>query len=174
MRKIISYIAASVDGKIAGPEDDLSWLDAFNSPDNDYGYQDFLDTIDTTLMGNSTYQQILKSDFPYKNKVNFVFTQHQPEKDAEYVTFVTREHLQFVQNLKEQEGKNIWLIGGGKMNSFFLKNNLLDEMILFVIPVFLGEGIPLFETVGLVKKFELLKSRGYPNGVMELNYRIQK
>jgi dihydrofolate reductase len=172
MRKIVSYIAASLDGKIAGPDDDLSWLDEFNSPENDYGYKDFMSSVDTTIMGNRTYRKILTFDFPYKDKQNFVFTQHQPESVSEYVTFIDQNQLEFIRELKKKEGKNIWLIGGGKMNTFFLKNELLDELILFVIPVILGAGIPLFETTDLYKRLSLVKFHRYSNGVTELNYHI--
>ena len=73
MRKLKLYIAASLDGYIAGPNGEIDWLDA--GGDGDYGYQEFYASIDTTLMGNSTYQLTLTVDeFPYPGKANYVFT----------------------------------------------------------------------------------------------------
>jgi dihydrofolate reductase len=79
MRKIVLYIAASLDGKIARKDGDVKWLDEFSDPEQmDYGYNDFLNSIDTTLMGNNTYKQLLGFgiDFPYRGKTNYVFTRN--------------------------------------------------------------------------------------------------
>ena len=175
MRKIILYIAVSLDGKIAGLKGDITWLDEFNSPDEDYGYKKFLDSVDVTLMGHNTYDQVwsFEGEFPYKDKKNYVFTGNASLSQDENVSFISSDHLTFVQQLKKEPGKNIWLIGGSKINHFFLKNNLIDEMIVFVIPVFLGEGIPLFEASAERRSLNLVKEHRYKNGVIELNYRIK-
>jgi dihydrofolate reductase len=123
-------------------------------------------------MGNSTYQQVLglSPEFPYASKMNYVFTRNKELEKDENVTFVTENHLSFVKSLKEKPGKDIWLIGGGKVNAFFLENNLIDELILFIIPVLLGDGIPLFEKTGLSVPVQLSGSKTHGNVVMELKY----
>ena len=172
MRKIKLYIASSLDGKIAGADGSIQWLDEFNSPDEDYGYKEFLDSIDTTIMGNATYQQILsfESEFPYKGKRNYVFTRNSELKADEHVSYLSQDHLQFVRTLKKESGNDIWLIGGGKVNTFFLTNQLIDELILFIIPVLLGNGIPLFENTNFLTTLQLVNTKTYNNGVIELKY----
>lgn len=172
MRKIRLYIATSLDGKIARQDGSIDWLDDFNSPDEDYGYAKFLESVDTTIMGNSTYQQVLNlsPEFPYASKMNYIFTRNKELEKHENVIFITENHLSFVKSLKERPGKDIWLIGGGKVNAFFLANNLIDELILFIIPVLLGDGIPLFEKINFSVPVQLSGSKSYDNGVMELKY----
>ncbi|MEZ4884690.1 MAG: dihydrofolate reductase family protein [Chitinophagales bacterium] len=148
MRKIKLYIATSINGYIAKSDGSVGWLDTIPNPNpTDYGYFDFLKSVDTTLMGNATYQQILGFDvpFPYADKINYVFSRTQSGVD-EYATFVSENIVEFVQELTTQEGKDIWLVGGGELNGFFLKNGLIDEMIVSVMPMVLGSGIPLFGT----------------------------
>lgn len=172
MRKIKLYIASSLDGKIASDDGSFQFLDEYNSPAEDYGYNEFLDSVDITIMGNTTYQQIrnFESGFPYKSKRNYVFTRNTELKADENVTYISRDHLSFIQTLKKDNGKDIWLIGGGKINSFFLTNKLLDELILFIIPVLLGDGIPLFEKTDFFSKVQLTGTKTYNNGVIELKY----
>ena len=172
MRKIKLYIASSLDGKIAGVDGSIQWLDEFNSPDEDYGYKEFLDSVDTTIMGNATYRQILgfESEFPYKSKRNYVVTRNTELKADEHVTYLSHDHLSFIRSLKNKAGKDIWLIGGGKVNSFFLTNHLIDELILFIIPVLLGNGIPLYEKSDFLAAVQLSGTKTYNNGVIELRY----
>jgi dihydrofolate reductase len=175
MRKIILYIAISLDGKIAKPDGDVSWLDELPNPDHlDYGYADFLSSIDTTLMGNTTYKQLLGFgiEFPYRGKENYVFTRNKELREDENVKFISNDPVSFVKELKSREGGNIWLIGGGKLNTLLLNERLIDEMIIFVIPIVLGDGIPLFGNTPIESKLEMIKSKAYSNGVIELNYKI--
>jgi dihydrofolate reductase len=172
MRKIKLYIASSLDGKIARPDGNIDWLDEFNSPAEDYGYNDFMDSVDTTVMGNTTYQQILKMGpgFPYNNKRNYVFTRNSGLKQDGNVTYRSGDLFSFVQSLKQESGKDIWLVGGGQVNAFFLNNDLIDELILFFIPVLIGDGIPLFDQSDRLKNLTLTGNKSYPNGVVELKY----
>lgn len=175
MRKVKLYIAASLDGKIAKPDDSVAWLESILNPDQtDYGYKDFYNSVDTTIMGNKTYQAIRNFDtpFPYLDKTNYVFTRNTELKNNEYVEFVSREVDSFIQKLKKQEGKDIWLIGGGSFSTFLLNEDLVDELQIFIMPIVIGEGIPLFE--GSVREivFKLEESFAYSNGVQLLRYSI--
>jgi len=172
MRKIKLYIAVSLDGKIAKPNGDVGWLDEFSNLD--YGYADFLSSIDTTLMGNKTYQQLLSfgTEFPYRGKANYVFTRNTDLKEDENVKFVSDAPVSFVKIIKSAEGGDIWLIGGGEVNTLLLNERLIDEMIIFVIPVVLGDGIPLFGNTPELTKLQMIKSNTYGNGVVEINYKV--
>lgn len=173
MRKIKLYIAVSIDGFIADKNGRVEWLENLPNPDFlDYGYFDMYNSIDTTLMGNITYQQVLGFDmpFPYSDKTNFVFTRNQSLTEDENVTFVNDNIIDFVKKLKSKKGKSIWLIGGGQVNSILLNANLIDEMIVSYMPIVLGDGIPLFSSNTQLKPFRLLKSETFSTGVISLTY----
>lgn len=176
MRKIKLYIAVSLDGKIAKPDGDVKWLDEFPNPDHlDYGYAEFLNSIDTTLMGNNTYKQLLGFgiDFPYSGKANYVLTRNTKLTEDEHVKYISKNMVSYVNDLKSHIGGNIWLIDGGEVNTMFLKEKLIDELIIFIIPIVLGEGIPLFESTSIETKLEMIKSHTYSNGVIGINYKIR-
>ncbi|MCZ6789815.1 MAG: dihydrofolate reductase family protein [Chloroflexi bacterium] len=157
MRRLKLYIATSLDGYIAGPNGEIDWLEA--GGDLDYGYRRFYSSIDTTLMGTATYRLTLTvDDFPYPDKANYVFTRGTPPPDTAYVRFISGDIAGFVRSLKEQPGDDIWLVGGGQINTVMLNEALIDEIILTLFPLVLGEGIPLFAPGA---KRSLFKTTGY-------------
>jgi dihydrofolate reductase len=173
MRKIILYTAVSLDNYIAQKNGDLKWLDSFPNPDNeDYGYSEFYRSIDTTLMGNKTFKKILSfgMDFPYKDKTNYVFTKSKNLNDGNYISYINNSIVDFVSELKTKKGKDIWLVGGGQINGFFLEHNLIDVIILTLLPVFLGKGIPLFEGVKKKKVVNIRKVKRFKSGIIQLFY----
>ncbi len=173
MRKVILYIAASLDNYIARPDGNVDWLD---DPDyalegEDFGYNKFYESIDTTLMGNKTYTEVLGYNvpFPYPGKLNYVFSRSKKEND-EHVIYINEDVVSFVNNLKTSSGKDIWLIGGGEINSLFLENGLIDSIILTLIPITLGKGLPMFPTHLGETKFGITDSKSYKNGFCQLTY----
>ncbi len=148
MRKLKLYIAASLDGFIATPDGSVTWLEeAASSKDpNAYGYQSFLDSIDTTIMGYNTYKfmEDLDAPFPYPDKKNFVFSSSHQKAKANPAIFVATDLVEFTRDLKKENGQDIWLIGGGKINAKLLNAGLIDEFIITYVPIVLGSGIPLF------------------------------
>jgi dihydrofolate reductase len=172
MRQIILYTAASLDNFIARPNGSVDWLSSpeFLIPDEDYGYNNFYPTIDTTLIGNSTYRFILDQDvpFPYPDKTNYVFSRSTDKQDTEFVRFISRDPADFARQLKQETGNDIWLVGGGQMNTILLNKDLIDKIILTMIPMTLGEGIPLFHGKYKEVKFKLETSKTYQNGIVQL------
>lgn len=170
------YIAASLDGYIARPDGDTSWLHdkKYTIPDEDFGYTAFLQTVDTTLMGHSTYKVIAGFDmpFPYPDLKNYAFSKSPGHQDTEFVSFVQEPAADFIEKLKEQPGKAIWLIGGGELNSLVLNAGLLDEIIITYIPIILGNGIPLFSREAGEHKLKLIPtgSNVYRNGFFQVKY----
>jgi dihydrofolate reductase len=144
MRKIILYAAQSLDGFIASPDGSVDWL----FTDQDYGYEAFLERIDTTLIGRKTYEQILTfGPFPYAGKENTVFTS-QPERPAHPDVHFTAEAPENVaKRLLEKPGKDIWLVGGAQLNTALLEAGLVHELILAIHPILLGSGVPLLHQV---------------------------
>jgi dihydrofolate reductase len=168
MRKIVLFIATSLDGFIAGKDGNVDWL----FTDGDFGYKEFLQSIDTTLMGHNTYKYILQfGTFPYPDKINYVFTRNQRDQDNNPVKFITGDVVEFVKELKEEKGKNIWLIGGGQINSILLNNNLIDQMIISIHPKVLGDGIPLFKHESLTNlEYHLERHKVFERGLVQLTY----
>ena len=174
--KIILYIASSLDGFIAGRNGDISWLDDYQVESEDYGYSEFLKTIDIIVMGSKTYEQVLKFDsWPYESVKTYVMTKRQLEPvDKAKVKFYSGYDLDsFVPGIKRESQKNIWLVGGASLAQSFLKHSFIDEMILSIIPVILGDGISLFGRTQEEFRLELLKSGSYNNGVVQLHYKLE-
>jgi len=175
MRKIILYIATSLNGKIARKDGDVKWLDEVPHVEGeDYGYHDFYASVDTTLQGYATYAQIISwgIDFPYADKENFVLTRKQGLEPTEHVTFISENHVDFIQNLKQQPGKDIWLIGGGQVNTLLLKAGLIDELWTHTMPVILPDGIDLFGGEPPETSLILFESKSYSSGVVEKKYKL--
>ena len=170
MRKIILYSALSLDGFVARENGEVDWL---HDPDlmlegEDFGYADFYDSIDSTLMGGNTFRQILSFDvpFPYAGKNNFVFSRDIMLQHPE-CTFVHGNIISYVKKLKEGNGKDIWLVGGGQINALLLAGQVIDEFIFSVIPIVLGKGIPLFDGLTSSHKLKLKSSKSYSNGIIQ-------
>lgn len=171
-RKIVLYIASSADAYIAGPNHEIDWL----YHDQDYGYQDFYNSIDTTLMGMLTYQKILDmgGDFHFPDKTNYVFTKNSNRDKAEYVNFVHENIVDFVKNLKSQDGKDIWLVGGGVINTLFLNNKLIDKIVLSIHPIIVGNGIPLFTKEAQLTHYETKSSSSFNSGLVQIVMELKK
>lgn len=176
MRKLICYIAVSLNGKIARADGRVDWLENAPNPDkSDYGFAEFYETVDTTIQGNKTYQQVMSWDmeFPYKNKENFVITRDKLLTDTEYVQFLSENAIETIRALKAKEGKNIWLIGGGSVNTMIYNAGLLDELRLFIMPVIIPDGIELFTGLPIEKILTLTAMKKYKSGAVELRYSFQ-
>ncbi|MCA0988136.1 dihydrofolate reductase family protein [Guptibacillus algicola] len=145
-RKVSVYIATSVDGYIATTDDSLDWL--FRGEiEGDAGYSEFYEGIDTVLIGRRTYDWFMeqeKGNYPYKGIESYVFTKT-PVENTDYVTFINEDIATFTRELKQQEGKTIWLVGGSEIVYTLMREKLVDEFIISVAPSLLGKGIPLFK-----------------------------
>ena len=172
MRKLILSLAISLDGYIAKPNGDVEWLKSVPNPEkNDYGFGDFYTNIDTTIMGNTTYKEILSFGipFPFTDKKNYVLTRS-PKSDNEYVTYVS-DIISLVEKLKKDDGKDIWLIGGGQINTLLLNQDLIDELLIRIVPIVIGEGLPLFDNNVKETIFGLNKTETFSTGVVQITYR---
>jgi len=171
-RKLVLYIASSLDGYIATNEHNLDWLFAVEG-EGDNGYSKFYETIDTILIGRVTYDWIIEHEngsFPYKGKECYVFSKTKKE-DNEHVNFIYEDIVQFLIDLKNKNGKNIWLVGGGELLNTFIKEKLVDEFIITVAPRLLGRGIPLFKNNDFQTSLTL-KGINRFNQFVELYYEV--
>lgn len=173
-RNLVLFIATSLDGYIATKDESLEWLFHVEG-EGDNGYSEFYETVDTVLMGKKTYDWLIKhgtGEFPYKNKECYVFTRS-PIEDTEDVKFINEDIVSFTNKLKNQKGKNIWIVGGGELLQSFIKEKLVDELILTVAPTLIGKGIPLFKK-GDYQIDLLLKGTRNFNQFVELHYEVKK
>ncbi|MDY0395602.1 dihydrofolate reductase family protein [Virgibacillus halophilus] len=174
-RNVVLFIASSLDGYIATKEESLEWLFKVEG-EGDNGISEFLDTIDTVLMGKATYDWIMEHEggnsWPYSDKNCYVFTRSSIA-DTEQVKFISPDIQDFVSKLKKQEGKNIWMVGGGKLLYSFLKENMVDEIIITIAPTLIGKGIPLFNN-GDYHLELLLKGTRRFNQFVELHYEVKR
>ncbi|MCU0391867.1 MAG: dihydrofolate reductase family protein [Thermoflexibacter sp.] len=173
-RKLILYIAMSVDGYIARKNGDLDWLDTVAQEGEDYGYQDFINQIDTVVVGRKTYEKVISmvgiEGFPHKDKVCYVMTRqaHQTEGN---VIFYHGDLAQLITELKAQQSeKHIFCDGGAEIVNELMKANLIDEYIISIIPNYLGSGILLFKEGRPETKLELIDCKKYPTGLVQLHY----
>jgi dihydrofolate reductase len=156
-----------MDGFISGPANEIDWL--FH--DQDYGFTAFFDAVDTTIMGFATYAETKKfPGFPFPGKVNYVLTRnHADEKDARFI-FLTLFSDEFFSDMKNETGGDIWLVGGGEINSLFLAHDLIDRIILSYHPVILGTGKPLFPGAEFRKKFTVTDTHLFPSGLFQVTF----
>lgn len=170
MRKIRLFIATSLDGYIARSSGAIDWL----FTDADYGYTTFYEQIDTLLIGRKTYEQVLTfGEYPYPEKKSYIFSQNPPTEKNELVEFVTEDWTTFLDQLRQQPGQDIWLVGGGQLIHFCLKQKLVDELILFIHPMILGSGIPLFtQDASLEIQLTLKQVETYNSGLVRVSYDV--
>lgn len=163
-RKIVCYIAQSLDGYIATEDDSLDWLFKIEG-EGDAGYADFLETIDTVVMGRRTYDWVMemeKGEYPYEGLRSYIYSRSMHAgKSSGDVEFVDMEIPFFADKLKSTPGKNIWVIGGSELLAGFMDAGLIDEFIISIAPVVIGSGIPLFQKSALMTEYNLKDVKRY-------------
>lgn len=173
MKRIILYIASSLDGRIAEPGGGVEFLSDYPVTEQmNYGYNDFIATVDTIIMGGKAYRELISMDavFPYKKQMTYVVSRNDWEA-KENVRFITDNVIQSIASLRNEEpGGDIWLFGGGELTAMLLEAGLVDEMRIFYIPVILGRGIPLFPEQPTRSDWSLTDSKAYDNGVLGVTY----
>jgi dihydrofolate reductase len=174
MRKVVLGLGISLDGYIARPDGAVDFL----FMPKDYSMAPFFKTVDVAVMGRKTLDDGLKMTGGKFNNYGikcYVMSRSQPpgERDGYEVTNKTPEAL--IAEVRKQRGKNIWMMGGGELARDFLKADLIDEMEIGVVPVLIGEGIPLFPAGFPEREFKLVENKAYGKGLLVLKYeRVRK
>jgi dihydrofolate reductase len=173
-RKVIVHIATSADGYIARADGDLEWLTSRPAPEGFYGMNAFMKSIDTKVLGRKTYEVSLHMGAKFDSKSpHLVFSRHPPPTGSPAgVEFVSEAIGPFMSRLREQPGKDIWLMGGGEIIASFLDEQAIDEFVISVVPVFIGDGIPLIARRHRHVRLELLSSERFEDGLVQLHYRV--
>jgi dihydrofolate reductase len=177
MRKISVFIATSLDGYIAKSNDDLSFLKMVEKEGEDYGYAEFTANIDTIILGRKTYDYVLREigTSHYDNGQRDVYVITRTERPAVgRTTFYTGKLTELVQRLKSENGKNIYCDGGAEIINELLKNDLIDEFIISIIPILVGNGTRLFKDGRPEQQLELLNAKTFDTGLTQLSYRRKR
>ncbi len=172
--KISVYIATSLDGFIARKNGDIDWLPPGNEGSEDFGYAEFMSTIDHIVMGRNTFEKALTfGGWPYDKKVS-VLTSRDLTLTPDLADKVEALHLsplELVHELERRGAKSIYLDGGVTIQHF-LREGLVNEMTITTIPILIGKGLPLFGALNKDVKLELAKSESFKNGFVQNRYKI--
>jgi dihydrofolate reductase len=180
MARIQYFVGASLDGFIATPDDGLEWLLQFDGFDGGQeSYDAFIAGVGCIAMGRGTYAWLRKHGpgaWPYPGIPCYVFTRHEHAAPLRAdVTFVRGDVREFVDDLKQDaQGRNVWVMGGGDLAAQFADAGLLDDLIVSLVPVVLGEGKRLLPMAGPTPPLELVASRTLGRGVVELRYLLRE
>jgi dihydrofolate reductase len=173
MRKSVLYIAMSLDGFIADAAGGVAWLAGDGSaPDADTDFAAFLETVDTILVGHTTYRQVVTELTPgrweYGGRQTYVFTRQTLEPENG-VIFTDEAPVSLLYRLKQEPGKDIWICGGASILNALIEADAIDVYHITVIPVVLGDGIPLFTKHQRAVPLTLLRTETI-NGMVGLVY----
>jgi dihydrofolate reductase len=170
MRRIVLGLGISLDGYIARPDGSVDFL----FMPKDFSMAPFFKTCDVAIMGRKTLEAGLrlgKTDtIATPGLTCYVFSRTLPPGERNGATVVNESPKSFVASLRKRKGKNIWHMGGGELGVEFLKDDLIDELYLGVVPKLIGEGIPLFPSAFPERRFRLLENKSFSQGLISLKY----
>jgi dihydrofolate reductase len=174
------YIATSLDGYIARKDGDLDWLNAANAiiPEGeDCGYRAFMDTVDVLIMGRKTYEQVLSfGEWPYgktpvvvlsRNPINF------PDQLPNTISHSSETPMALRDRLTAEGAKHLYVDGGVTIQRF-LAEGLIDEITITIVPVILGDGIPLFGPLAADVPLKCIATRSFEFGFVQVQYAVVK
>lgn len=169
--EVIYYVASSMDGYIATPDGGVDWLTSFHCQGEDHGYAEFYASVDALLLGSDTYEVALAhGPWPSPDKPSWVFTRRKLSVVHPSVTLTSDDPSQVIASLAANGHGRAWLMGGGKLAASFRKRGLISHYRIFVVPLILGEGIPLFAPAAGPDALRLVDTTRYASGIVELGY----
>jgi dihydrofolate reductase len=174
MKKFVLYIAMSIDGYIAKHDDDISWLSIVEREGEDYGYHDFIQSVDTVILGRKTYAKVMSmtDEFPHKHKKTYILsrTPKANEGNIEYYNGDIAALLEKIRKENTMQGI-VFCDGGADIVQQCLQTHLFDTIIISIIPILLGGGIHLFSSEYPLQRMELVRSATFPSGLVQVWYK---
>lgn len=174
MLKLSLFIAMSLDGYIAKPNDNLDFLKLVEKEGEDYGYAEFTSNIDTIIIGRKTYDYVVReigaSHYDNGDRTVYVLTRT-PRPASGKTIFYSGSVSELVNQLKSGPGKDIYCDGGAEVINELLKHDLIDELTISIIPVLLGHGTRLFHDGRPEQNLQLISTQNYDTGLVQLRYR---
>jgi len=173
MRNVIYGVGMSLDGHIARPDGSVDFL----FMPKDYSMAAFFKRIDVAVMGRKTYEVGMKlggGKISSPGMSCYVFSRTLASNAPGGVTVIRETPKSFIEALRKQKGKDIWLMGGGELTRAFLRADLVDELNLGIVPVLIGAGIPAFPGGFPQREFTLTESKSFSRGMVALQYERAK
>lgn len=178
MRKLLLNLTTSLDGFIAERDGGIDWMQPFpDEAEVPPGYLELIDSVDALVMGRATYEMSLRLEGGmdvFEGRRAIVFTSRTDLAPREGVEFVASDAANFVAQLKRETGGLIWLYGGGQLATALAAAGLIDDYLIVVQPVLLGDGIRLWQEGLPAIRLELTRTREWPGGLVELRYRPER
>ncbi len=173
MRKVVLFIAMSLDGYIADKSGGVDWLNGEDENAKSVDtYSAFIKNVDTVIMGWNTYHQVVTElsplEWPYSGLTSYIITNRTRSSSGEII-FISKSPCELVQQLSQEKGKDIWICGGADIIHQLMQKNLIDIYYISIIPTILGNGIPLFGPIGSELKLKLVNTQT-SNGITDLIY----
>jgi dihydrofolate reductase len=170
---VIYYAACSLDGFIATADGGVEWLDPYQGGGEDYGYAEFYSSVEALLLGSRTYEVSLRlGEWQAPDKKSWVFTHRDLPIAHPSVRLTSEDPVDVVAKLRESGLKRAWLMGGGELAASFRTAELITRYIIFVVPIVLGGGIPLFADAGGRSPLSLIHAKPYSSGLVQLDYGV--
>src|SRR6266550_3089364 len=174
MRKVTFRVANSLDNYIARKDGAVDWI--LGGEEASSAMTDFWKTLDTVVIGRKTYEPVLKSGKPfptYPGVKNYVISRTLKESSDKNVEIVREDAAEFIRKLKTQDGKDIFVMGGGLLAKPLFEANLVDELGVNIHPVLLGSGMPLFHEMSHQIDLELIECKRFKNDCLLVTYRVK-
>ena len=170
------FIATSLDGFIARPNGELDWLgEPPKEGTEDYGYKEFMDTVDVLVMGRNTFEKVLTFDgWPYGTKPVVVLTHRSldiPESIAQFVEAMSCSPIELINRLSKQGAGHVYIDGGNTIQGF-LDAGLIQRLIITRIPILIGDGIPLFGQLQRDIALRHIETQAFPGGLEQSEYEV--
>jgi dihydrofolate reductase len=179
MASVQYYAAASLDGYIARPDGAIDWLQTYGQeagleegPMSDGSYEEFYEGVGSLVMGAATYEWVLEhaSKWPYDLPAWVVTHRKLPQPPGGEVQFAKGDAAPIrAKAMEAAGGRNVWLVGGGNLASSWAEEGLIDEVIVTLVPVFIGEGLPFFAKA-VKGELRHASTKTHSNGMIELRF----
>jgi len=169
--EIIYHLAVSLDGYIATKEGKVDWLDDFQPDENEDDFGELFASFDGLLLGSGTYEFALDyGQWMAPGKPSWVFTKREMPLLDPGIELTSESPTDLIERISDRGLKKLWLMGGGKLATSFRTQGLITEYIIAVIPIIIGEGIPMFSESPERTSLEFIESKSYSNGITRLSY----
>lgn len=171
-------MVASLDGFIAKKDNTIDWMYSTDHYDagkvlTEMDIAEFVERVDCYVMGSKTYEHAMALGWPYGDKPVIVVTHRNLRKIRDSVEWYTGDLERLVNEHLRPAYDNIWMVGGANLTKEFIRKNLADEVVVSIMPVILGDGLPFFEQIGEERQLHLKDVKAYRDGMVELSYEIK-
>ena len=169
--KVILYISMSIDGYIAAENDNLDFLNKYQIPNEDYGYTAFMERVGCIIVGRRTYDKVLGMGYPYhEDKLVYVLTKANITTEKKNLIFFNQDIKSLIHSIQLEKDKVMYCDGGAQIAHLLLKENLIDEIIISIVPEVLRSGTELFMNGEIPSNFKLEAKLEFSSGLIQYHF----